>query len=138
MNKPTKKFRVYIDKVYYLVYLWPSLKTMREHRAAVGLPRSDCQACTLLYKRRRGKQIGEMHFVQKWFDGAGNASRITSHEAVHAAFGFLRMADVDFSNLNEQFVKTRSKNSRASQLEEIIAQIACQVTQDIIERLKIS
>jgi len=110
---------------------------MRDHRAKLGLPRSKCQACTLLYERRHGKQIGEIHFVQKWFKGEGSTYYLISHESVHAAFGFMRAAKVDFCKLNDEFDKFRSKGSRSSETEEIIAEIASQLTHKIAERLKL-
>ena len=135
--KPNKKFRVYIDRLYYLVYVWPTIKDMRNHRASLGLPRSKCQACTLLYERRIGKQIGEIHFAQCWFDGQRSSSYVISHEAAHAAFGFMRMANVDFGKLNDEFDKFRTKTSRSSAMEEVIVEVASNLTHQITERLKL-
>jgi hypothetical protein len=135
--KPNKKFRVYIDKLYYLVHVWPTLKDMRNHRAKLGLPRSKCQACTLLYEHRRGKQIGEMHFAQCWFNGKRSSSYVISHESAHAAFGFMRMAKVDFGKLNEEFDKFRTSSSRANMLEEVVAEVTSSVTHSITQRLKL-
>lgn len=137
MNKPLKKFRVYIDRVYYLVYVWPSLKTMRDHIAKSGLAHPTCQACTLLYENRHGKQIGEIHFAQRWFGGEGSSYYVISHEAVHAAFGFMRMAGINFCKLNDEFDRMKHKGSRSSATEEIIAEVASSITHKIAERLKL-
>lgn len=134
--KPLKKFRVYLDRIYYLVYMWETLREMRDHRVKRGISRSKGQACTLMYEQRYGRQIGEIHFTLYGFV-KGSPSYLISHEATHAAFGFLRMAKTDFNKLNDGYDIQKKTGMRNNPMEEIVAEIVSTITHQITERLKL-
>lgn len=91
------KIRLYPERsLYYLVLIWPDMKTMQARVEKLVGAKRNFGGCTVTYSTKE-RIIGEIHLCRPQL-GIG----LVTHEIGHAAFGWARRVDLKVDSQGEE------------------------------------